>query len=142
MKKTRTSFNCILDLSHSAIRREGVSVAPLSHTINVLECRTRSGVRGFRANAILDGEHDEVIFSDRIDNPIIAFANPIEVIFAHELRDVRGARIATECLESFNEKFPKRFGECVEVLLSRKGYENCGDYLVQSESQFFQNDIK
>jgi hypothetical protein len=45
-------------------------------------------------------------------------------------------------MEPFYEELPKRFGECVELLLSRRGYKNCRDCLVQSEPQFFQNDIK
>ncbi len=45
-------------------------------------------------------------------------------------------------MEPFHEKLPKRFGEFVELLLSRRGHENCGDCLVQSEPQFFQNHIK
>ena len=59
-----------------------------------------------------------------------------------KFRAAGGARIGTECTEPFHEKFLKRFGECVELLLSRRGQQNCGDTLVQSETQFFQNDIE
>ena len=104
--------------------------------------RSRSGVRDFCASAILDGQHDEVISSNRIDNPIVAFANPIEVVHPLDLRDAGGTRTGAEYMESFHEKLPKRFGEFVELLLGRRGHENCGDCLVQSEPQFFQNDIK
>jgi hypothetical protein len=36
----------------------------------------------------------------------------------------------------------KRFGERPELLLGRRGHKNGGDNVVQSESQFLQNDIK
>jgi hypothetical protein len=91
---------------------------------------------------MFDGQHKEVLVANRIDNPIITFANPIEMVLAFELRDAGGARTGAECMEPFHEKLPKRFGECVELLLSRRGHENCRDWPVQSESQFFQNNIK
>ena len=49
------------------------------------------GARKFRASAILDGQHDEVFFSNRIDNPIIALADPIEMVQAVKLGDTGGA---------------------------------------------------
>ena len=91
---------------------------------------------------MLDGKHDEVLVSNRIDNPIAALANPIEMVQAIELRDAGGTRTGAECMKPFHEKLPKRFGECVELLLSRRGHKNCGDRLAQLEPQFFQNDIK
>ena len=104
--------------------------------------RSHSGARVFCASAILDGKHEEILVANRIDNPIVALANPIEVVQALEFCDAGGARTGTECMEPFHEQLPKRFGECVELLLSRRGHKNCGDCLVQSEPQFFQNDIK
>jgi hypothetical protein len=104
--------------------------------------RSHSGARDFCASAILDGKHEEVSVTNRIDNSIIAIANPIEVVQAIKFRDAGGARTGEECMEPFHEKLPKRFGECVELLFSRRGQENCGDGLVQSEPQFFQNDIE
>jgi hypothetical protein len=82
--------------------------------------RSHSGARDFCASAILDGEHEEALVSNRIDNPIVALADPIEMVLAFELRDAGGARIGAECMEPFHEKLPKRFGECVELLLSRR----------------------
>ena len=64
------------------------------------------------------------------------------MVHAGELRYARGTRTGAECIEPFYEKLPKRFGECVELLHSRMGHKNCRDCLVQSEPQFFQNDIK
>ena len=93
-------------------------------------------------SAILDGQHDEVLFSNRIDNPIDALANPKEMVHARELRNAGGMRTGPECMEPFHEKLPKRFGECAELLLSRRGHKNCRDCLMQSEPQFFQNNIK
>ncbi len=101
-----------------------------------------SGAWDFCASAILDGQHEEVLVANRIDNPIAALVNPIEMVHALELRDAGGARTGAECMEPFHEKLPKRFGECVELLLSRRDHENCRDWPVQSESQFFQNNIK
>lgn len=92
--------------------------------------------------AILDSQHDEVLFSNCIDNPIAALANPIEMVHAFELRDAWGTRTGAERMEPFHEKRPKRFGECAELLLSRRGHKNCEDCLVQSEPQFFQHGIK
>ena len=91
---------------------------------------------------MLDGKHEEILVSNRIDNASVAFANPIEMVQAIELCDAGCAGTDTECMEPFHEKLPKRFGECVELLFSRRGHENCGDRLVQSEPQFFQNNIK
>lgn len=104
--------------------------------------RSRSGVRDFCASPILDGQHDEVLSSNRIDNTIVALANPIEVVHPLELRDAGGARTGAERMEPFHEKLPKRFGEFMELLHNRRGHKNCGDCLVQSEPQFFQNIIK
>ena len=73
---------------------------------------------------MLDGQHEEVPVANCIDNPIVHFANPIEVVLTVELRDARGTRIGAECLEPFHEKLPKRFGECVDLLLSKRGHEN------------------
>ena len=99
--------------------------------------RSHSGARDVCASAILDGKHDEVLSANRIDNPRVALANPIEMVQALELRDAGGTRTGAECMEPFHEKFPKRFGECVELLLCKRGYKNCGDCLMQSEPQFF-----
>ena len=104
--------------------------------------RSYSGASGVCASTILDGKHEEIPVSNRIDNPIIALTNPIEMVQTIKFRAAGGARIGTECMEPFHEKFLKRFGECVELLLSRRGQQNCGDTLVQSETQFFQNDIE
>ncbi len=98
--------------------------------------------RNICASAILDGQHDEVFFSNRVDNPIAALANPIEMVHAFKFCYARRTRVAAECMEPFHEKRLKRFGECPELLLSRRGHKNCGDCLAQSEPQFFQNDIK
>ena len=86
--------------------------------------RSHSGARDFCASAILDAKHEEVLVANRIDNPIVTFANPIEVVLTFELRDAGGTRTGAECMEPFHEKLPKRFGECVELLLSRRGHEN------------------
>ena len=86
--------------------------------------RSCSGARDFCASAILDGKHEKVLVANRIDNPIVTFANPIEVVLTFELRDAGGTRTGAECMELFHEKLPKRFGECVELLLSRRGHEN------------------
>ena len=86
--------------------------------------RSHSGARDFCASAILDAKHEEVLVANRIDNPIVTFANPIEVVLTFELRDAGGTRTGAECMEPFHEKLPKWFGECVELLLSRRGHEN------------------
>jgi len=91
---------------------------------------------------MLDGKHDEVLVSNPIDNPIVALANPIDLVHGIDLRDAGGARTGVKCTEPFYKKLPKRFGECVELLLSRRGHKNCRDCLSQSELQFFQYDIK
>ena len=64
------------------------------------------------------------------------------MVQAIEFRDAGGTRTGAERMEPLHEKCPKRFGECAELLFGRRGHENCGDCLVQSEPQFFQNDIK
>lgn len=97
---------------------------------------------GFLCEGHLDGQHDEICFSNRIDNPIAVLANPIEMVQAIELRDTGGTRTGAERMEPLHEKLPKRFGECVELLFGGRGHENCGDCLAQSEPQFFQNNIE
>ena len=104
--------------------------------------RSHSGARDFCASAILDGKHEEVPVANRVDNPIVALANPIEMIHPLDLRDAGGTRTGAECKKPFYEKLPKRLGECVELLLGRRGHKNCGDRVAQSEPQFFQHDIK
>jgi hypothetical protein len=98
--------------------------------------------RKFCASAILDGQHDEVFFSNRIDNPIIALADPIEMVQAFKLGDAGGAWARAECIEPFHEYVPKRFGECVKLLLRRRGQKNCENCPVQSQPHFFQYDIE
>ena len=97
----------------------------------------RSGTRDLSANPVLHGKDDQFIFSNRVDNPIIALANPIEVGQAFKYRDAGGTRTGAESMEPFYEKLPKRFGECMELLLSGRGHKNCRECLVQSEPQFF-----
>ncbi len=93
-------------------------------------------------NAILHGKDDQFPVSNRIDNSIVALANPIEVIQAFELDDAGGTRTGAQCIEPFHKNLPKRFDESAELLLSRRGHGNCGDRLLQSEPQFFQKDIE
>ena len=100
------------------------------------------GAGNFGASTILDGQHDEVLFSNGIDNSIAAPANSIEMVHAFKLRNAGGTRIGAECMESFHEKRPKWLGECAKLLLSRWGHKNRGDCLPQSEPQFFQNGIE
>lgn len=73
---------------------------------------------------------------------MVALANPVEVVHPFEFRGARGARTGAECMEPLHEKFPKRLCERAELLLCRGGHENCGDRLVQSEPQFFQDHIQ
>ena len=100
------------------------------------------GAGNFCTCTILDGEHDQVFFSNRVDNSTAALANLIEMVHAFKLRHAGGTRISAECMESFHEKRPKRLDECAELLLSRWGHKNRGDCLTQSEPQFFQNGIE
>jgi hypothetical protein len=100
------------------------------------------GARKFCASAILDGQHDEVFFSNRIDNPIIALANPIEMVQALKFGDAGGTWMSAECIEPFHENVTKRFGECVKVLLRRRSQKNGGNGPEQSEPQFFQYGIE
>ena len=100
------------------------------------------GARKFCASAILDGQHDEVFFSNRIDDPIIALADPIEMVQAFKLGDPGGAWTSAECNEPFHENVPKRFVECVKLLLRRRGQKNCGNCPGQSEPQFLQYDVE
>lgn len=79
---------------------------------------------------------------NRIDNPIVAFAKSVEVVHTCKLRDAGGTWISAERVELSHEELPKRFGECPELLLCRRGQKNGGDNVVQSEPQFLQNDIK
>jgi len=99
--------------------------------------RSHSGARDFCASAILDGKHEEVPVANHVDNPIAALANPIKVGQAFKYRDAGGTRTGAECMEPFYEQLSERFGECVELLLCRRGHKNCRDCLVQSEPQFF-----
>jgi hypothetical protein len=83
-------------------------------------------------SASLDGKHDEVLFSNCIDNPIAALANPIEMVQAVEFRNAAGTRTGAKRLEPFHEKRSKRFGECAQLLLGRRGQKNRGNGLLQS----------
>ena len=104
--------------------------------------RSHSGASDWCANAVLDGEHEEVLVANRIDNPIVALASSIEMVFAFERFDARGTRLIPDGIEPFREGLPKRFLECSELLFGRRGEENGGDHRVLSEPQFFQDNIK
>jgi hypothetical protein len=43
------------------------------------------------------------------------------VVHAFKLHDAGGTWIGAECMEPFHEKLSKRYGECPELLLSRRG---------------------
>ena len=64
------------------------------------------------------------------------------MVQAFKLGDAGRAWTSAECIEPFHENFPKRFGECVKLLLRRRGQKNCGNCPVQSEPQFLQYDIE
>ena len=68
--------------------------------------RSRSGARDFSASAILDDKHDKVLVSNRIDNPIVALANPIEVVRAFEFCGASGVGTVAEGEKPFNQKLP------------------------------------
>jgi len=34
----------------------------------------------FCASAIFDGKHEKILFSNRVDDPKVTFANPIEMV--------------------------------------------------------------
>ena len=99
-------------------------------------------VGDFSARAILDDKHDEVLIPNCIDNPIIALANPIELVHAFEFRDAGGARSGAEGSKPLYEKFPVRFRQCMELLHSWRSHKYCGNRLMQSEPQIFQNDVQ
>ena len=61
------------------------------------------GAIKFCASAILDGQYDEVFFSNRIDNPIIALANPIEMVHASSLVTPGGCGLARSALSRFTK---------------------------------------
>ena len=91
---------------------------------------------------MLDGEYDEIVVANRVDNPIVAIADSIEMVFAFERDDAWRSRMILNGIEPFHEGFPKRFLNCSELLFGWWGKENGGDHLVLSESQFFQNRIE
>ena len=91
---------------------------------------------------MLDGEHDEIVISDCVDNPIVAIADSIEMVFAFERDDAWRSRMILNGIEPFHEGLPKRFLNCSELLFGWWGKENGGDHLVLSEPQFFQNRIE
>lgn len=95
--------------------------------------RSRSGSGGRCPNAMLDGEHDEIVVADCIDNPIVAIADSIEMVFAFERGDAWGARMILDGIEPFYEGLPKRLLNGSELLLGWWGKENGGDHLVLSE---------
>lgn len=101
-----------------------------------------SGSRDRCPNVVFDGEHDEVLVANGVNNPIVAIANSIEMVLAFERGDARRSRMISDGIEPFHEGFPKRFLNGSELLLGWGGKENGGDHLVVSESQFFQNRIE
>ena len=91
---------------------------------------------------MLDGEHDEIVVTNCVDNPIVAVADSIEMVFAFERGDAWGSRMILNGIEPFHEGLPKRFLNCSELLFGWWGKENGGDHLVLSESQFFQDHVE
>ena len=91
---------------------------------------------------MLDGEHDEILVANCVDNPIVAIADSIEMVLAFERCDAWGAWMMSDGIEPFHKGLPKRFLKCSELLLGWWGKKNRGDHRIISESQFFQNHIE
>jgi hypothetical protein len=89
-----------------------------------------------------DRKYEELFSSNCIDYPIAAFANPIEMLQALDLRGAGGIEAGAECMEPFYEKYSKGIGQCAELLFGWRSHENCEDYSVHSYPQFFQYGIK
>lgn len=91
---------------------------------------------------MLDGEHDEIVVPNCVDNPIVAIADSIEMVLAFERCDAWGARMIPDGIEPFHEGLPKRLLNGSELLFGWWGKENGGDHRKISEPQFFQNRIE
>lgn len=57
-----------------------------------------------------DRKYEELLSSNCIDYPIAAFANPIEMLHALDLRGAGRIEAGAECMEPFYEKYSKRLG--------------------------------
>ena len=101
--RLRFRLTCGLARERRVLARQGGRVRRLDFLSILLflstadECELREGcgrvllgVRNILAKATLHDKNDELRASNRIDNPIIAFANSIEMAQAFELGDAGG----------------------------------------------------
>ena len=76
------------------------------------------------AIANLDNEDDQLLVLNRIDDPIVAFSDAIEVIFSGELLHAWRTGIGLQGLHTFDEAFLNGRGKRAELAFSRRGEKN------------------
>ena len=68
-----------------------------------------SGSRDWCPHAMLDGEHDEIVITDCVENPIVAIADSIEMVFAFERSDAWRSRVILNGIQPFHVGLHKGF---------------------------------
>lgn len=60
-----------------------------------------SGARAYCASPIFDGKDEKIIFENRINNPIVTFPNPIQLVETLDLCDAGWTRTGAKRAEPF-----------------------------------------
>jgi hypothetical protein len=94
-----------------------------------------SGARDWVAIVVLQGQHKQFFIADCIDNPIVPFANAIELFLAVERLHSMRTRSVAKGIKPFNDAFLKRFGNGLELSLSWRSEQEGGYHRKESESK-------
>lgn len=74
--------------------------------------------------ANLDDQDDQLLILDRVDDPVIAFANTVERVFASEFLHPLRTWMMLQHLHALDEAFLDRWSEGSKLAFSRRGEKN------------------
>lgn len=74
--------------------------------------------------ADLDDKDDQFLVVDRINDPIVALADSIQIVFAGEFLDALRARVLTERFEPSDDALLNRFSQGFELAFGGRSEEN------------------
>lgn len=89
----------------------------------------------------LQDKHDQFLILNRIDDPVAAFPDTVEVALSGEFLDTRGTRIALQSFQACEDSFLSRFGQRFELTFCWRG-EKDGVGHGSSEAEILENCIK
>lgn len=72
----------------------------------------------------LDDQDDQFIIVNCVDDPVVSFADTVEVVFTGQFLHPLRTRIVLQCSHVFDEALLDRWGEGSKLAFSRRGEEN------------------